>query len=88
MLFIPGEIFDREDDGIYVSEGGLLVSGFGIGRLGWRDIRRVETVNDGSWTAALIGGSREEVGIRSRNEELILWLGTLVSTLVHAADVQ
>lgn len=88
VLFIPGEIFDRDDDGIYVSEGGLLVSGFGIGRLGWRDIRRIETVNDGSWTAALIGGTHEEVGIRSKNEELILWLGTLVSTLVHAADVQ
>ncbi|PID39159.1 MAG: hypothetical protein CSA65_05810 [Proteobacteria bacterium] len=87
VLFLPGELFDRLDDGILVAEEGVIVAGFGAGRMGWHELLRIETVVEGSWTAALFGGAREDVGIRSRDNELVLWLGTLVSALVHAAQV-
>lgn len=87
VLFLPGELFDRLDDGILVAEEGLIVSGFGAGRIGWSEVLRIETVVEGSWTAALFGGAREDVGIRSKDNELMLWLSTLVSALVHAAQV-
>ncbi|MCK5795856.1 MAG: hypothetical protein KAI47_01645, partial [Deltaproteobacteria bacterium] len=87
VIYLPGELFDHLDDGILIAEDGIIVSGLGVARLGWGEIQRLEILQDRSWTAALIGGSHSEVGIRSKNTELVTWLGTLISALVHAAAI-
>ena len=85
FVFLPGKLFERDDDGLLASEGYLLVAGLGEGRIPWPKIRGVLPQPDGRWMVGTILTEEGELSLRSRDADVIYFLSELLSVVVHTA---
>lgn len=80
MLFLPGNLFESDKDGVLITENALLISGCGAGRLDWADIRNLETFDN----TVFISGVDLTLALTADALPIATFLGLLLASMIQA----
>jgi hypothetical protein len=86
-VFLLGDVFGGVNDALFATENGLVVAGFGPGRVDWADVQRFEIIQNKKVVASLIGTRGADLGIGARRIEVLLFVERLLAVLqdVHVS---